>query len=123
MKVEIRRFYKNGRKDSVKIHDGENVSVKEFKNHWEVTYEDGDRTRWIPKNEMYNVKIWRKEMTIKEIRSLTGLSQAQFADKYNIPKSTLQCWESEGSVKHRDCPDYVKELLEFKVRYDLENKC
>lgn len=59
-------------------------------------------------------------MTIKDIRTLTGLSQAQFADKYHIPKSTLQCWESEGTIKHRDCPDYVKELLEFKVKYDLE---
>lgn len=57
LKVEIRRFYKNGRQDSVKIHDGENVNVKEFENHWEVTFEDGDRTRWIPKNGMYNVKI------------------------------------------------------------------
>lgn len=62
-------------------------------------------------------------MKVKEIRSLTGLSQAQFAEKYNIPKSTLQCWESEGAVKHRDCPKYVVDLLEFKVRYDLENKC
>lgn len=61
-------------------------------------------------------------MTIKEIRSLTGLSQAQFADKYNIPKSTLQCWESEGAVKHRDCPEYVVELLEFKVKFDLKNE-
>lgn len=60
-------------------------------------------------------------MEIKEIRALAGLSQGKFAEKYNIPKRTIQCWEAESEINHRDCPIYVKELLEFKVRYDLDN--
>lgn len=60
-------------------------------------------------------------MEIKEIRALTGLSQARFAEKYNIPKRTVQCWEAEMESNKRVCPEYVKELIEFKVRYDLEN--
>ncbi len=54
-------------------------------------------------------------MTIKEIRALTGLSQVKFAEKYNIPRRTLENWESEKA----QCPPYVKELLEFRVKYDL----
>lgn len=54
-------------------------------------------------------------MTIKEIRSLTGLSQTDFGNKYNIPMRTIQNWEGG----QRKAPAYVEELLEFKVRYDL----
>lgn len=55
-------------------------------------------------------------MTVKEIRALTGLTQKQFAEKYHITFSSIRNWESG----HRTCPDYVVELLEFKVRVDLK---
>lgn len=55
-------------------------------------------------------------MTIKEIRTLTGLTQKQFAEKYHITFSSIRNWESG----HRTCPDYVVELLEFKVMEDLK---
>lgn len=54
-------------------------------------------------------------MTIKDIRKSTGLSQKGFADKYNIPKRTIQEWEQE----RREPPDYLVRLLEFKVKEDL----
>lgn len=54
-------------------------------------------------------------MTIKEIRKLTGLTQKQFSEKYHITFSTIRNWE----IGHRNCPDYVLELLEFKVKDDL----
>lgn len=57
------------------------------------------------------------KMKIKEIRALTGLTQKQFAEKYHITFSSIRNWESG----HRTCPDYVAELLEFKVREDLKN--
>ena len=57
MKVEIRRKYKNGRADSVEIHEGEKVAVKETETHWYVTFEDGDRTQWIPKGKAWTVTI------------------------------------------------------------------
>ena len=56
-------------------------------------------------------------MTIKEIRLLTGLSQAEFSKKYNIPKRTLQDWEYDKRIP----PVYVVELLEFKVKSDFKN--
>ena len=57
-------------------------------------------------------------MTIKEIRSLTGLIQKDFAEKYNIPLPTLHHWE-RGDSK---CPQYLLDLLEFKVKEDLRNE-
>lgn len=56
-------------------------------------------------------------MIIKEIRTLTGLSQAKFCEKYHIPLNTFARWE-QGK---REPPDYLVELLEFKVREDLKN--
>lgn len=55
-------------------------------------------------------------MTIQKIRALTNLSQPQFCEKYHIPLPTLRKWE-QGK---REPPDYLVELLEFKVREDME---
>lgn len=54
-------------------------------------------------------------MMIKEIRKLTNLTQPQFCSKYRIPLPTLRKWE-QGK---REPPEYVIELLEFKVKEDL----
>lgn len=54
-------------------------------------------------------------MTIQEIRALTSLSQPQFSERYHIPLPTLRKWE-QGK---REPPDYLVELLEFKVREDM----
>lgn len=55
-------------------------------------------------------------MEIAEIRKLTGLSRTKFAEKYHIPYRTLQSWE----LGDRECPEYVLELLRFKVEYDVK---
>lgn len=61
-----------------------------------------------------------RDMTIKEIRALTGLSQAEFGRYYNIPLPTIKKWESEPDKQnHRECPVYVKELLERAARSDF----
>lgn len=54
-------------------------------------------------------------MTIKEIIALTGLSQVKFCEKYHIPLNAFARWE-QGK---REPPDYLVELLKFKVREDL----
>lgn len=53
-------------------------------------------------------------MTIKEIRASTGLSQSQFCAALNIPVRTLQKWE----IGERTCPDYVVELIAYRVQND-----
>lgn len=37
-------------------------------------------------------------MTVKELRTITGLSQVDFGKKYHIPRRTVENWES-GSRK------------------------
>lgn len=53
-------------------------------------------------------------MDIKEIRKLTGLTQKDFATRYNIPKRTIEDWERGV----RNCPEYVTQLLERCVKMD-----
>lgn len=52
---------------------------------------------------------------IKAIRAKSGLSQAAFAEKYNIPKRTIEGWEAG----ERECPVYVVELLKRAVEEDF----
>lgn len=54
--------------------------------------------------------------TIKEIRSITGLSQTAFGERYHIPMRTIQNWEGG----QRECPEYVRLLLERVVKEDFE---
>ena len=57
-------------------------------------------------------------MRFKEIRKLTGLTQSAFAEKYNIPKRTVENWESTSS-NARKAPEYVLDLLERVVKEDF----
>lgn len=54
-------------------------------------------------------------MNIKEIRTMSGLTQKAFAEKYGIPKRTLESWE----MGERKPPEYVVTLLEKAVRADM----
>lgn len=60
-------------------------------------------------------------MTIKQIRAYSGLTQEAFSKKYNIPVSTIKGWEApEENQRHRDCPDYVVNMLERLVVIDYQ---
>ena len=50
-------------------------------------------------------------MTIKEIRSAAGLTQAEMAEKLHIPKRTLENWD-EGK---RTPPNYIVELIQYRL--------
>jgi putative transcriptional regulator len=61
-------------------------------------------------------------VTIREIREITGLSQSDFGKHYNIPLPTIKKWEADiKSQNYRECPTYVKDLLERGVRIDYVN--
>ena len=49
---------------------------------------------------------------LKALRNLCGMTQAEFAAEFEIPRRTLENWES-GS---RTPPPYVVRLLEHAVR-------
>ncbi len=49
------------------------------------------------------------------IRKASGLTQAAFSAKYNIPKRSIENWEGGKS----ECPEYVLDLLERVVKEDF----
>lgn len=50
-------------------------------------------------------------MNIKQLRTMSGMTQAQFADYFNIPKRTVENWETGV----RTPPEYVVRLIEYKL--------
>ena len=59
-------------------------------------------------------------ITIKQVRTISGLSQVKFGEKYGIPRRTIECWEcNENSPNYRQCPEYVLRLLERVVKEDF----
>lgn len=67
--------------------------------------EDAD----IPEERIKALKaIWKvAHITVREIRAATGLSQVAFAQRFCIPRRTVENWESGAS----SCPDYLRLLL------------
>jgi DNA-binding transcriptional regulator YiaG len=53
-------------------------------------------------------------MTVKELRLLAGMPRTQFCEYFHIPYRTLQDWE----LGNRSCPDYVLELIEYKLIHE-----
>jgi DNA-binding transcriptional regulator YiaG len=55
-------------------------------------------------------------MTIKELRTSTGLSQAKFAKLLDIPTRTIEDWEGK---RHKP-PNYVVMLIQFYLENQPE---
>lgn len=53
-------------------------------------------------------------MTSKELRTILGVSRAEFSRRYNIPIRTLENWEG-GTARP---PEWAMALLERAVRED-----
>ena len=53
---------------------------------------------------------------LRKLREQTGLSQAKFATRFSIPKSTYEHWE-EGM---RTPPKYVVEMISVILEYENE---
>jgi len=66
-------------------------------------------------------------MTFKNLRTITGQSQKEFANTFSIPLRTYQKWEyyEDGKTKEgRKPPIYVKKMIKTILElqgYDLEN--
>lgn len=56
-------------------------------------------------------------MTVKKMREVLFMSQAEFSRKYNIPKRSIENWEGG----QRACPEYVIGLLNRVVLLDVKD--
>lgn len=57
-------------------------------------------------------------MTFKELRAVSGMTQQAFANYFDIPKRTIENWDSE----RRKCPEYLLKLMEYKLGHDKHGK-
>ena len=62
-------------------------------------------------NAIDNTFIEDAEMSFKELRIETGMSQSQFAEFFNISVRTIQGWDAE----RRQCPPYLIDLMLYKL--------
>ena len=51
-------------------------------------------------------------MIIKELRAMSGMTQKEFAEYFNIPKRTVEDWDRGA----RKCPEYLIALMEYKLK-------
>lgn len=51
-------------------------------------------------------------MDIKELRTLSGMTQKQFSEYFGMSKRAIEEWEGG----RRKCPQYLLDLIEYKLR-------
>ncbi|MBQ9913555.1 MAG: helix-turn-helix domain-containing protein [Clostridia bacterium] len=50
-------------------------------------------------------------MDIKELRTMSKMTQKAFAEYFGIPKRTIEQWEGN----QRECKEYIIELMKYKL--------
>ncbi|MBQ4534883.1 MAG: helix-turn-helix domain-containing protein [Ruminococcus sp.] len=53
----------------------------------------------------------KNTMNIKQLRTLSGMTQRQFSKYFGIPWRTLEDWETGKS----ECKTYIISLIEYKL--------
>lgn len=54
-------------------------------------------------------------MTIKDLLSSSGMTIKQFSEHLGIPARTVENWTSESDTSRRQCPEYVIDLIRFRL--------
>lgn len=72
-------------------------------------------------NEEYDISSLESSAAekIRNIRHKSGLSQVAFAEKYEIPRRTLENWEAGIAVP----PEYVLRMLSSLTEFNSKNNC
>ena len=58
----------------------------------------------------------KKINTIKELRTLSGMTQKAFSEYFDIPKRTVEAWEGTAESSSRKCPEYLLDLMIYKLK-------
>lgn len=53
----------------------------------------------------------KNTMNIKQLRTLSGMTQKQFSNYFGIPLRTLEDWETGKS----ECKAYIISLIQYKL--------
>lgn len=61
--------------------------------------------------EKWQARKMLTEKSVKNLRTLSGMTQGNFGKYFGIPKSTIQGWE----YGQRECNDYILELMYYKM--------
>lgn len=59
---------------------------------------------------------------IKTLRKRYGFTQQAFSDYLNIPKRSIENWESESPTARHSCPAYVVDLIAYKLAHEFPDK-
>lgn len=51
-------------------------------------------------------------MTFKELRKASGMTQKAYSEYFNIPRRTIEDWETGK----RQSPEYVIDLMYYKLK-------
>lgn len=57
-------------------------------------------------------------MNLKELREASGMSRSKFAEYFGIPYRTVQSWEVECESNRRQCPEYLLDLMKYKLIHE-----
>lgn len=66
----------------------------------------------------YSYKTDDTSIRIKRLREKLGMSQAELAEAFSIPRRTLEAWETDNPKNHNPAPEYVMVLLETVAEYE-----
>lgn len=55
-------------------------------------------------------------MDIKELQQKSGMNQRQFAEYFSIPLRTLENWIGNSQANKHKCPEYLLDLMIYKLR-------
>lgn len=70
----------------------------------------------VREEDVFPEKVSSNPLDFHEIRTLSGLTQQAFSEKYGIPKRSIENWEGGK----RNPPEYVISLLERVVKEDIK---
>lgn len=73
-------------------------------------------TYQVREEDVFPEKASSGPLDFHEIRTLSGLTQQAFSEKYGIPKRSIENWEGGK----RNPPEYVINLLERVVKEDIK---
>lgn len=59
---------------------------------------------------------------IKELRKRYGFTQQSFSDYFEIPKRSIENWETKSQSASRSCPPYLVKLIAYKLSHEFPDK-